>query len=49
MYFAVDDSSILYGAKYMAVNEAIKEAIWPHGLIDDLGIEQKHVVVFCDS
>ncbi|KAF5951571.1 hypothetical protein HYC85_009515 [Camellia sinensis] len=36
-------------AEYMAVTEAFKEAIWLHGLIEDLGIVQKHVKVFCDS
>ncbi|GMP66476.1 hypothetical protein CsSME_00035411 [Camellia sinensis var. sinensis] len=36
-------------AEYMAVTEAFKEAIWLHGLIEDLGIVQKHVEVFCDS
>ena len=35
--------------KYMAVTEAIKEAIWLHGLVADLGIEQEHGVVFCES
>ncbi|GMP51093.1 hypothetical protein CsSME_00017460 [Camellia sinensis var. sinensis] len=34
-------------AEYMAVTEAFKEAIWLHGLIEDLGIVQKHVKVFC--
>ena len=28
-------------AKYMAIGEAIKEAIWIHGLIKNLGIYQK--------
>ena len=36
-------------AKYMAVTEAIKEAIWLHGLVKDLGIYQEHVSIFCDS
>ncbi|XP_057478767.1 secreted RxLR effector protein 161-like [Actinidia eriantha] len=35
--------------EYMALIEAIKEAIWLLGLVADLGIEQEHVVVFCDS
>ena len=26
-----------------------KEAIWMHGLINDLGILQEHIDVFCDS
>jgi uncharacterized protein YdeI (YjbR/CyaY-like superfamily) len=33
----------------MAVADAIKEAIWLHGLIEYLGILQKHVKVLCDS
>lgn len=36
-------------AEYMAVTEAFKEAIWVHGLIEDLGIDQENVEVFCDS
>jgi ribonuclease HI len=36
-------------AEYMAVTEAIKEAIWLHGLVADLGIEQERVTVYCDS
>ena len=36
-------------AEYMAITEAVKEAIWLHGLLDDLGVGQKHVTVFCDS
>ena len=33
----------------MVVTEAIKEAIWLHGLVEDLGIYQEHVSVFCDG
>ncbi|KAH7852964.1 hypothetical protein Vadar_031538 [Vaccinium darrowii] len=36
-------------AEYMAVTEAIKEAIWLQGLVTDLGVEQEHVTVYCDS
>ena len=36
-------------AEYMAITEAIKEAIWLQGLLDDLGVGQKQVTVFCDS
>ncbi|KAM2680165.1 hypothetical protein EV2_011992 [Malus domestica] len=36
-------------AEYMAVAETIKEAIWIHGLIRDLGVDQKQVEVHCDS
>ena len=35
--------------EYMVVTEAIKEAIWLHGLVEDLGIYQEHASVFCDS
>ena len=33
----------------MAITEAVKEAIWLQGLLDDLGVGQKQVTVFCDS
>ena len=36
-------------AEYMAITEAVKEAIWLQGLLDDLGVGQKQVIVFCDS
>ena len=36
-------------AEYMTITEAIKEAIWLQGLLDDLGVGQKQVTVFCDS
>lgn len=36
-------------AEYMAVTEAVREAIWLHGLLEDLGLIQKHVDVYCDS
>ncbi|KAE8684117.1 hypothetical protein F3Y22_tig00111151pilonHSYRG00072 [Hibiscus syriacus] len=36
-------------AEYMAVTEAVKEAIWLQGLLGELGIEQKHIKVHCDS
>lgn len=36
-------------AEYMAVTEAIKEAIWLQGLLDDMGIFQEHMNVHCDS
>ena len=36
-------------AEYMAVIEAIKEAIWLHGFVEGLRIYQEHVFVFCDS
>ena len=36
-------------AEYMAITEAVKKAIWLQGLLDDLGVGQKQVTVFCDS
>ncbi|KAK8934286.1 hypothetical protein KSP39_PZI015019 [Platanthera zijinensis] len=36
-------------AEYMALTEAMKEAIWMQGLLDDLGVEQEHLTVHCDS
>ncbi|KAM2897932.1 hypothetical protein COP2_007520 [Malus domestica] len=36
-------------AEYMAMAEAIKEAIWTLGLIADLGVEQRKMDVHCDS
>ncbi|KAE8690124.1 hypothetical protein F3Y22_tig00110926pilonHSYRG00104 [Hibiscus syriacus] len=36
-------------AEYMAVTEAMKEAIWFQGLLGELGMEQKHIKVHCDS
>jgi hypothetical protein len=36
-------------AEYMAMTEAMKEAIWLQGLLDDLGVEQDFLQVRCDS
>ena len=36
-------------AEYMAITEAVKEAIWLQGLFDDLGVDHKQVTVFCDN
>ena len=35
--------------EYMATTEAVKEAIWLQGLLDELGFRQKHIKVHCDS
>ena len=35
--------------EYMTIIIAFKEAIWIHGLINNLGISQEHIQVFCDS
>ena len=36
-------------AEYMAVTEAIKEAIWLKSMLEDLGVSQKHIMVHCDG
>ncbi|GKV29673.1 hypothetical protein SLEP1_g59547 [Rubroshorea leprosula] len=35
--------------EYMAITEAVKEALWLKGLVNDLGVEQNEMMVFCDS
>lgn len=34
---------------YIAVTEAIKEAIWVKRMLEDLGVGQKHIMVYCGS
>lgn len=41
--------SIYNSFEGMCLVEAVKEAIWLNGFLGDLGIEQVHHVVFCDS
>ena len=36
-------------ADYMAIAEAVKEAIWLHGLLKELGVGQKQLDVYYDS
>ncbi|KAH9752645.1 hypothetical protein KPL71_014775 [Citrus sinensis] len=36
-------------AEYIALTEAVKEAIWLRGLVSELGFKQEVVVVGCDS
>ncbi|KAG8497200.1 hypothetical protein CXB51_008576 [Gossypium anomalum] len=36
-------------AEYMAVTEAVKEAIWLQGMVKSLGLVQEHINVYCDS
>ncbi|KAH9687281.1 hypothetical protein KPL70_014707 [Citrus sinensis] len=36
-------------AEYMAITEAVKEAIWLQGLLENLGLAQEHINVYCDS
>ncbi|KAB2615495.1 hypothetical protein D8674_022083 [Pyrus ussuriensis x Pyrus communis] len=36
-------------AEYMAIAEAIKEAMWTLGLLGDLGVEQHKLDEYCDS
>ena len=35
--------------EYMAMEEGVKEALWLWGLLDDLGIKQDSVDLWCDS
>nr|GEY42872.1 retrovirus-related Pol polyprotein from transposon TNT 1-94 [Tanacetum cinerariifolium] len=36
-------------AEYMALTEAVKEAIWLKGLLEELGVELNKVTVNCDN
>lgn len=36
-------------AEYIAATEAVKEALWLKGLINELGIQQDTVKVYCDN
>lgn len=36
-------------AEYMALKEAVKEAIWLRGLLEELGVELNTVAVNCDN
>ncbi|KAH9687674.1 hypothetical protein KPL70_014852 [Citrus sinensis] len=36
-------------AEYTATTEAVKEALWLKGLVTELGLNQKSVLVYCDS
>ncbi|GKE36351.1 hypothetical protein Tco_1459756, partial [Tanacetum coccineum] len=36
-------------AEYMALTEAVKEAIWLKGLLEELGVELNTVAVNCDN
>ena len=36
-------------AEYMAITEAVKEGIWLHGLLKDLGVSQKQLDMYSDS
>ena len=36
-------------AKYMALIETVKEAIWLGGLLDELGVSQKQVSIYYDN
>lgn len=36
-------------AEYIALSEAVKEAIWIKGLISDMGFKQEKATVWCDS
>lgn len=36
-------------AEFMALIEAVKEAIWLKGIVKEFGIDQKSVKIYCDS
>ncbi|KAG8487895.1 hypothetical protein CXB51_018354 [Gossypium anomalum] len=36
-------------AEYVAVTEAVKEAIWLQGMVKTLGLVQEHINVYCDG
>ena len=36
-------------AEYMAITEAVKEAIGLQGLLREIGIGQEEITIFCDS
>ena len=36
-------------AEYIDAIEGMKEAIWPRGLVSELGLQQDVLVIFCDS
>ena len=36
-------------AEYIALAEAVKEAIWPKGILNDFGVDQSSVTILCDS
>jgi hypothetical protein len=36
-------------AKYVSATEGVKEALWLRGLVNELGLTQDTLVVFCDS
>ena len=36
-------------AQYMALTEAIKEALWLYELVRELKADQQHISVFCDN
>ena len=36
-------------AKYMAITQACKEAIWIQRLLEELGHKQQKIYVYCDS
>ena len=36
-------------AKYIALIEVVKEALWLKGILSELGFVQKSITVYCDS
>ena len=49
LYFIVYRCISTTDAEYMAMMEAMKEAIWFQGLLDDLEIDQDLLKINCDS
>ena len=36
-------------AEYMSLTEGVKEAMWLHGLVGNLGLEVQKPAIYCDS
>ena len=49
LYSTVYYRIVYYRGEYMAMTEAMKEAIWLRRLLDDLGIEYDLLKINCDS
>ncbi|GJW27376.1 retrotransposon protein, putative, ty1-copia subclass [Tanacetum coccineum] len=47
--YAKDPDKVATEAEYMALTEAVKEAIWLRGLLRELGVELNKVAVNCDN
>ena len=49
LYSTVYCHIVYYEIEYMAMTEAIKEAIWHQGLLDDQGIDHVLLKINCDG